>query len=78
MLLDACQTGTDADRAATALDCIRRAISEKEGDLDQLGDLASFDSYACLLHLWDRLRVWFPGRPTPVCHPDAAVPLLLP
>jgi hypothetical protein len=30
----------------------------------------------CLLHIWQRLRVWRPGADSPLKHPDAPLPLL--
>jgi hypothetical protein len=31
----------------------------------------------CLLHIWQRLRVWEPGAEAPLLHPSAPPPLLL-
>lgn len=34
------------------------------------------DAYLCLLHLWQRIRGWFPGEVEPRKHPDAPAPTL--
>ena len=40
-------------------------------------DLDAFSAYHCLLHIWDRLRVWEQGQTLPMMHPHAAPPALL-
>jgi hypothetical protein len=35
-------------------------------------------AYLCLLHLWDRLRIWEEGAETPLQHPEARPPFLFP
>ena len=46
--------------------------------LDEDPDLDVAPAYFCLSHLWQRLRVWSPGRDSPTMHPHAAPPILLP
>jgi len=64
-----------AEEAVVALEVAVRRIQEA---LDELGGGASQESYLFLLHLWDRLRVWFPGAGAHVNHPRASKPLLFP
>jgi hypothetical protein len=35
-------------------------------------------AYLCLLHLWDRLRIWEERAESPLQHPEAKPPLLFP
>ncbi len=35
------------------------------------------EALLCLLHLWDRLRIWVPGNDAPECHPAAKPPSLM-
>jgi hypothetical protein len=35
-------------------------------------------AYLCLLHIWQRLRVWMPGLDSPKMHPLAPPPYLFP
>lgn len=35
------------------------------------------DAFLCLLHIWDRLRVWLPGATEPIHHPDCNLPVFL-
>jgi len=46
--------------------------------LDQDPDLDVAPAYLCLSHIWQRLRVWSPGGSSPLMHPAAAAPILLP
>src|SRR5436305_10267342 len=46
--------------------------------LDQDPDLDVAPAFLCLSHIWQRLRVWSPGGSSPLMHPDAAPPILLP
>jgi hypothetical protein len=41
-------------------------------------DLDAGTAYLCLLHLWDRLRIWEAGAEAPLQHPEARPPLLFP
>jgi hypothetical protein len=54
---------------------------EAELRVDQLGEvdpeLDVGSALFCLLHLWQRLRVWEPGAAAPLKHPEAPPPLLL-
>lgn len=40
-------------------------------------DLDIGSALFCLLHIWQRLRVWEPGAPAPLKHPEAPLPILL-
>lgn len=44
---------------------------------EALGDTAPADTYLCLLHLWQRLRVWAPDAAEPERHPLAPPPIIL-
>jgi hypothetical protein len=46
--------------------------------LDRDPDLDVAPAFLCLSHIWQRLRVWSPGGSSPLMHPDAAPPILLP
>lgn len=48
--------------------CVQAATA-----LDVLFDagVAGLEDYGCLLHIWNRLRVWLPGSDTPEHHPEA-------
>jgi len=41
------------------------------------GELDAGSAYLCLLHLWDRLRIWTPNAESPEHHPRATMPLFL-
>ena len=55
--------------------------TKAEGSLDDLAledeglDVGS--AYLCLLHIWDRLRIWTRGAESPEHHPSATTPLFL-
>ena len=51
---------------------IRTICEQAEYRLDHIE--AGSDSYLCLLHIWDRLRVWQPGASDAWAHPDARPP----
>jgi hypothetical protein len=57
----------DCEAAASTLD----AVFADDPDARPL------DAYLALLHLWQRLRVWFPGATVPWKHPAAPPPLFL-
>lgn len=46
--------------------------------LDQDSDLDVAPAYLCLSHIWQRLRIWSPSGDSPMMHPAAAPPVLLP
>jgi hypothetical protein len=48
---------------------------DEAGESDPELDVGS--ALFCLLHLWQRLRVWEPGAAAPLKHPAAPPPLLL-
>lgn len=63
----------------------RRGGSKEWGRLVSIADRLDEDpnldvapAYLCLSHIWQRLRVWSPGRDSPMMHPDAVPPILLP
>ena len=39
-------------------------------DLAESGEYVDAGTYLCLLHVWDRLRVWNPGAIRPAYHPN--------
>lgn len=39
-------------------------------DRAESGESVDAGTYLCLLHMWDRLRVWNPGASRPAYHPD--------
>lgn len=53
---------------------------EAERGIDDLlisdPELDAGSAYLCLLHIWDRLRIWEPGAREPECHPDSRPPIL--
>ncbi len=38
-------------------------------DLQSAGEDVGYETYSCLLHVWDRLRVWSTGAQEPHHHP---------
>jgi hypothetical protein len=67
------KTSTPAERSRLIQDVADRCIHFAE----RLGDDAPADAYLCLLHLWQRLRVWVPDAGEPECHPLAPPPIIL-
>lgn len=65
------------DDIPETLTALKESVSRWEEELDQASD-ASGDSYLCLLHLWDRLRVWVPGADEPVAPEGCCSPILIP
>jgi len=59
-------------------DLCNDAERKVDGLVDQGPDLDVGSAYLCLLHIWQRLRVWRPGDGSPVMHPDAPPPDLFP
>lgn len=70
---------TIAERRA-ALEEIARRCEEAQGVVDDHAsrdpDLDVWTAYHCLLHVWDRLRVWPPGASHPQAHDRAQPPSL--
>jgi hypothetical protein len=70
---------TAGDRRA-ALEEIARRCEEAQGIVDDRAahdpDLNVWAAYLCLLHVWDRLRVWPPGANHPEAHMRAQPPSL--
>jgi hypothetical protein len=54
---------------------------EAEGEIDELleadPDFDAMSALLCLLHIWERLRIWEPGLDAPKMHPEAKPPVLL-
>jgi hypothetical protein len=51
---------------------------ERADELLEAGaDFAAGSALFCLLHIWQRLRVWEPGSTVPGMHPEAPPPILL-
>jgi len=48
-----------------------------DGLLEAGMDLDAGSALFCLLHIWQRLRVWEPGAASPDMHPEAPPPILL-
>ncbi len=72
-------TSTIAERRAV-LEEIARRCEEAQGVVDEHAlrdpDLDVWAAYHCLLHVWDRLRVWPPGAIQPEAHVRARPPSL--
>lgn len=74
-----------ADSAASRRAVLLRIAElchEAEREVDDLllatdVDLDAASVLLCLLQIWQRLRVWEPGVPEPMKHPDAPPPILL-
>jgi hypothetical protein len=70
---------TQVERRAV-LEEIARRCEEAQGIVDEHAirdpDVDVWTAYHCLLHLWDRLRVWCPGASHPEAHPRANPPSL--
>lgn len=62
------------------LDEIARRCEEAQGVVDEHAlrdpELDVWAAYHCLLHVWDRLRVWAPGATEPEAHGRARPPSL--
>lgn len=70
----------DASLLPGVLDRLRGVCREAEEALDRLmetGEVVEMQSYQCLFHLWDRLRIWLPGSSVPVHHSQSSPPDLL-
>lgn len=71
--------GDHAEREA-ALEQIANLCEQAQEDVDERAirnpDLDVFSAYLCLLHLWDRLRIWAPNEEGPLQHPRAHPPPL--
>lgn len=63
------------------LDDLRRRCSEAERAVDEAFEadpsIDPSEALLCLLHLWDRLRIWVPGHDAPECHSNAKPPALM-
>jgi hypothetical protein len=70
---------TTAQQRAT-LDEIARRCEEAQGVVDDHAladpDLDVWSAYHCLLHVWDRLRIWSPDATDPEAHVRARPPSL--
>lgn len=58
-------------------DRLQSRCAEAEERLDVMGEDVDMEAYFCLLHIWARLRVWWPGIERPLHHPGCPIPLLL-
>jgi len=67
------KASTTADRLRLIEDVAERCIHFSNA----LGDTAPADAYLCLLHLWQRLRVWVPDSADPERHPLAPPPIIM-
>jgi hypothetical protein len=74
----------DARSERTRRDVLNRIETLCESAAQTLDDLAEKDAELdvlsaglCLLHIWDRLRIWTAGADSPEHHPRAHLPLLL-
>jgi hypothetical protein len=73
-LVDTFLARTDHSAIHRMFSHLRLLCHEAERLLDSLFDAGGevgMEDYKCLLHIWDRLRVWLPGRRTPEFHPDS-------
>jgi len=74
-------SGSTAARRAVLIQLKERCQSV-ESRIDDLlesdPDLDAGTAYLCLLHLWDRLRIWEERSDEPLQHPEARPPLLFP
>lgn len=52
--------------------------NEELDKLQEEGVNVDTEAYLCVLNLWDRLRIWFPGKSIPVRSPDSKSPLIIP
>jgi hypothetical protein len=71
-------TDDDETRGAFLLE-LRVRCEAATALLDALWDRdveLEVDAYLCLLHLWQRIRGWFPGETQPHMHPEAPAPTL--
>jgi hypothetical protein len=73
--------GSAAARRAVLIQ-IKERCHAAESRIDVLletdPDLDAGTAYLCLLHLWDRLRIWEERAESPLQHPEARPPLLFP
>ena len=71
----------DVNQASNVIQRIKELCDEANYILDEHdGGLENLDARYCLIHLWDRLRIWF-GRlvvPELLKHPAATSPILIP
>lgn len=69
-----------ADQRRAVLEEIARKCEEAQAVVDEHAfrdpDLDVWPAYHCLLHIWDRLRIWPPGAVSPEAHPGAQPPSL--
>lgn len=73
--LDAFESGQTPSSVTAALVWLQVKLETIQEELDALE--ANLVCYKFILELWNRARVWFPGRDAPTAHPEATPPLLL-
>lgn len=59
-------------------DLCHQAEMEIDDLYEEDPELDAGSAYLCLLHIWQRLRVWGPESQIPLMHPDAPPPALFP
>lgn len=69
-----------AEERARVLRCIADLCEQAQSVVDERAlaepDLDVTAAYYCLLHIWDRLRIWAPDEDAPQQHPRAQPPSL--
>jgi hypothetical protein len=78
---DAFARARSTEEQRTVLLRIAELCHEAEEQIDALleagADLDAGSAFFCLLHIWQRLRIWEPGSIRPRMHPEAPPPILL-
>jgi hypothetical protein len=80
-LREAFAEATSRDARARVVDELRRRCNDASLAVDAAFEaddsVDPSEALLCLLHVWDRLRIWVPGNETPECHPAARPPSLM-
>lgn len=80
-LRDSFAGAASREARSQALEELRRRCREAERAVDEAFEadpsLDPSEALLCLLHLWDRLRIWLPGHDVPEHHPNARPPALM-
>jgi len=65
---------------SNVFDTLRSRCAEAAERLDarfETGEAVDMETYYCLLHVWDRLRIWLPGIGEPLHHPECSTLFVL-
>ncbi|HEX3529341.1 MAG TPA: hypothetical protein VH988_19975 [Thermoanaerobaculia bacterium] len=79
-ILDSFAEARSGEQRDAVLLRIAELCHEAEEQIDELQesdpDLDAGSALFCLLHIWERLRIWEPGASLPKKHPEAKPPVL--